>query len=249
MNAKGLLIDLDGTLYVEDAPIPGAREALLRLEAASIPYRYVTNTTRKPRREVVSRLRELGFPAREDLVFAPAAAANALLAGKRCDALVDEALFEDLADVVLAGTGPTEHVLVGDLGDGFDYVRLNRAFRLLMDCAGLVALQRNRFWQEADGPSLDAGPFVAALEYASGKTATVLGKPEPAFFEAALRDLGLEAKDVAMVGDDAESDVAGAQRSGLRSIQVKTGKYRSGATGEADAEIESFADLPTVLGL
>ena len=249
MNPKGLLIDLDGTLYVEDAPIPGAREALSRFEAAGIPYRYVTNTTRKPRREVVSRLRELGFPAREDLVFAPAAAANALLAGKRCHVLVAEALLEDLADLVLAGTGPTEHVLVGDLGDGFDYARLNRAFRLLMDGAGLVALQRNRFWQEADGPSLDAGPFVAALEYASGKTATVVGKPEPAFFEAALRDLGLEAKDVAMVGDDAESDVAGAQRAGLWGIQVKTGKYRSGATGEPDAEIESIADLPALLGL
>jgi HAD superfamily hydrolase (TIGR01458 family) len=249
MNPKGLLIDLDGTLYVEDAPIPGAREALSRVEAASIPYRYVTNTTRKPRREVVSRLRELGFPAREDLVFAPAAAANALLAGKRCHALVAEALLEDLADVVLAGTGPTEHVLVGDLGDGFDYARLNRAFRLLMDGAGLVALQRNRYWQEADGPSLDAGPFVVALEYASGKTATVLGKPEPAFFEAALRDLGLEAKDVAMVGDDAESDVAGAQRAGLQGIQVKTGKYRPGVSGEADAEIESIADLPAALGL
>ncbi len=249
MNPKGLLIDLDGTLYVEDAPIPGAREALSRLEAAGIPYRYVTNTTRKPRREVVSRLRELGFPAREDLIFAPAAATNALLAGKRCYALVAEALFEDLADVVLAGTGPTDHVLVGDLGDGFDYARLNIAFRLRMEGAGLVALQRNRFWQEADGPSLDAGPFVAALEYASGKTATVLGKPEPAFFEAALRDLRLEAKDVAMVGDDAESDVAGAQRAGLRGIQVKTGKYRPGAAGEADAEIESIADLPAVLGL
>jgi HAD superfamily hydrolase (TIGR01458 family) len=249
MNPKGLLIDLDGTLYVENAPIPDAREALLRLEAAGIPYRYVTNTTRKPRREVVSRLRELGFPAREDLVFAPAAAANALLAGKRCHALVAEALFEDLADLVLVGTGPTEHVLVGDLGDGFDYTRLNRAFRLLVDGAGLVALQRNRFWQEADGPSLDAGPFVAALEYASGKTATVVGKPEPAFFEAALRDLGLEAKDVAMVGDDAESDVAGAQRAGLQGIQVRTGKYRTGAVGEADAKIDSIAELPTVLGL
>src|ERR671921_3015003 len=100
MYTKGLLIDLDGTLYTENGPIPGALEALNRFEEAGIPYRYVTNTTRKPRREVVSRLRELGFSAREDLVFAPAATANALLAGKRCYALVAEALFEDLADVV-----------------------------------------------------------------------------------------------------------------------------------------------------
>ena len=249
MNLKGLLIDLDGTLYVEDGPIPGAREALSRLEAAGISYRYVTNTTRKPRREIVFRLQELGLWAQENLVFAPATAANELLAGKRCHALVAEALFEDLPDAVLTATGPTEYVLVGDLGDGFTYTRLNSAFRLLIDGAELVALQRNRFWQEADGLSLDAGPFVAALEYASGKTATVVGKPEPAFFEAALRDLGLRAKDVAMVGDDAESDVAGAQRAGLRGVQVKTGKYRPGAAEEADVEIDSIADLPAVLGL
>ena len=249
MNAKGLLIDLDGTLYVENAPIPGAREALSRLEAAGIPYRYMTNTTRRPRREVVSRLRELGFPAREDLVLAPAVAANAFLEGRRCHALVAEALFEDLADVVLDSSGAPEYVLVGDLGDGFDYARLNEAFRRLMEGAGLVALQRNRFWQEADGPSLDAGPFVAALEYASGKAATVVGKPEPAFFEAGLRDLGLGTKDVAVVGDDAESDVAGAQRAGLLGVQVKTGKYRPEMAGEADLVLESFADLPAALGV
>jgi ribonucleotide monophosphatase NagD (HAD superfamily) len=114
VNPKGLLIDLDGTLYAEDAPIPGAREALSRLEAAGMPYRYVTNTTRKPRREVVTRLRKLGFSAREVLVLA--AAANALLAGKRCHTLVAEALLEDLTDLVLAGSGSTESVLVGDLG-------------------------------------------------------------------------------------------------------------------------------------
>jgi HAD superfamily hydrolase (TIGR01458 family) len=122
-----------------------------------------------------------------------------------------------------------------------------------MEGAGLVALQRNRFWQEADGLSLDAGPFVMALEYASGKTATVVGKPESAFFEAALRDLKLDAKDVAMVGDDTETDVAGARKAGLLGVQVQTGKYRSGdrmgTTVEPDAKIESIARLPEILGV
>ncbi len=248
MDARGLLIDLDGTLYTESGPIPGAQEVLARLEAAGIPYRYVTNTTRKPRREVVLRLRKLGFPAEENLVFAPAAAANAVLAGRRVHALVAEALLEDLPEVVLADEAP-EYVLVGDLGRGFDYARLNAAFRHLMNGAELVALQRNRFWQEADGLSLDAGPFVTALEYASGKSALMLGKPEPAFFEAALRDLGLEASEVAMVGDDAESDVAGAQRAGLLGVQVKTGKYRPGTVGEPDLVLESFVDLLAALGV
>ena len=248
MNTKGLLIDLDGTLYTESGPVPGALEALSHLEEAGIPYRYVTNTTRKPRREVVSRLRELGFLARENLIFTPATAANTLLEGRKCHALVAGALLEDLPGIVPEDEAP-EYVLVGDLGYGFDYARLNAAFRYLMDGAGLVALQKNRFWREADGLSLDAGPFVAALEYASGKTALVVGKPEAAFFEAALQDLGLEAREVVMVGDDAESDVAGAQRAGLRGIQVRTGKYRLETTGEPDAEIESIASLPEMLGV
>jgi phospholysine phosphohistidine inorganic pyrophosphate phosphatase len=248
MYTKGLLIDLDGTLYTESGPVPGALEALNRLEKAGISYRYVTNTTRKSRREVMARLRELGFQARENLIITPAAAADALLRGRKCHALVAEALLEDLPEIVLVDEAP-EYVLVGDLGRGFDYARLNAAFRYLVDGAGLVALQKNRFWQEADGLSLDAGPFVAALEYASGNTALVAGKPEPVFFEAALRDLGLEPWEVAMVGDDAESDVAGAQRAGLRGIQVRTGKYRPGTTGEPDAEIESIASLPEALGV
>jgi ribonucleotide monophosphatase NagD (HAD superfamily) len=73
----------------------------------------------------------------------------------------------------------------------------------------------------------------------SGKTATVVGKLEPAFIEAALGGLGLEAKDVAMVGDDAEPDVAGAQRAGLRGVQVKTGKYRLGAVGRRTGRLRA----------
>jgi phospholysine phosphohistidine inorganic pyrophosphate phosphatase len=248
MNTKGLLIDLDGTLYTESGAVPGALEALSHLEEAGIPYRYVTNTTRKPRREVVSRLHKLGFQAREELVFTPATAANALLKGKKCHALVALVLLEDLPGLVPEDEAP-EYVLVGDLGYGFDYARLNAAFRHLVDGAELVALQKNRCWREADGLSLDVGPFVAALEYASGKTALVVGKPEVAYFEAALRDLGLQTREVAMVGDDAEADVAGAQRAGLRGIQVRTGKYRPETTGVPDAEIESIASLPEMLGV
>jgi HAD superfamily hydrolase (TIGR01458 family) len=139
-----------------------------------------------------------------------------------------------------------DYVLVGDLGEDFTYARLNPAFRHLMDGAELLALQKNRYWQTDVGLSLDAGPFVAALEFASGKKASVVGKPEREFFRLALEDIGLEAGQVAMVGDDAEADVAGAKRAGLVGIQVRTGKWRADA-GEADLVIDSVADLPRVM--
>jgi HAD superfamily hydrolase (TIGR01458 family) len=247
MGIKGLMLDLDGTLYVGEEPVAGAREAVGALEASGLALRYVTNTTRMPRRSVVERMRTLGFQAEEDEVFTPAWAASRLIGGRSCLALVDESLREDLGEVLLTEDSP-EVVLVGDLGEGFTYARLDAAFRCLMEGAELVALQKNRYWRTRGGLSLDAGPFVAALEYASEKGAVVVGKPEESFFRVALEDMGLQVSEVAMVGDDAEADIAGAKKAGLWSIQVRTGKWRPGGdVGEADLVLDSVAALPTAL--
>jgi HAD superfamily hydrolase (TIGR01458 family) len=246
MRLKGLLVDLDGTLYVGDEPVDGAREAVGKLRSSGLVLRYVTNTTRKPRREVCEHLRSLGFEVQEAEIFTPARAAAGLIGDRRCFALVDESLLEDLEGVTLSQDRP-DYLLVGDLGEGFTYDRLNAAFRRLMDGAELLALQKNRYWRKEDGLSLDAGPFVAALEYASGKSATVIGKPEKNFFRLALEELGLGPHEVAMVGDDSETDVAGAQAAGLKGIQVRTGKYRPETEGAPDLTLESFAGLPEAL--
>ncbi len=247
---EGLLIDLDGTLYVEGEPIRGCREALLELRSSGFLLRFVTNTTRKPRHEVLLGLRRMGFEAEEAEIFTPARAAALMLRDRPCYPLVADSLLEDLEGVMPDDESP-EYMLVGDLGEDFTYARLNAAFRHLMAGAKLLALQKNRYWRQKEGLSLDAGPFVAALEYASGKTATVVGKPEKYFFRLALEDLGLEAHEVAMVGDDPESDVAGAKSAGLKSVQVMTGKYGAEAVtdGEADLMLESFAKLPGALEL
>ena len=235
-------MDLDGTLYVGAEAVVGARETVGTLKATGFAVRYVTNTTRKPRRWVCGRLLSMGFEVEEAEIFTPARAAAGRIGAGSCFALVDDSLLEDLAGVNLTDTHP-DYVLVGDLGDGFTYERLNSAFRHLMEGAELLALQKNRYWQTDVGLSLDAGPFVAALEYASGKRASVVGKPEPDFFRLALEDLGLEAHEVAMVGDDAEADVIGARRAGLVGIQVRTGKWQDD-TEEADLVLDSIADLP-----
>jgi HAD superfamily hydrolase (TIGR01458 family) len=248
MRVGGLLVDLDGTLYVGDEPVEGAREAIGKLKAGGLELRYVTNTTRKPRREVREHLFSLGFEVEEAEIFTPAGAAAGLIGDRSCFPLVDESLLEDLGGITLTDNRP-DHVLVGDLGEHFTYDRLNAAFRCLMDGAELIALQKNRYWRREDGLALDAGPFVAALEYASGKSATVLGKPEKSFFRLALEDLGLGSHEVAMVGDDAEADVAGAQAAGLRGIQVRTGKYRPETEGRPDLVLDSVAALPEALGV
>lgn len=253
MRVEGLLIDLDGTLYTNDGPVEGASEALEHLDRAGIPYRFVTNATHRPRRELTAHLETLGFRAEQDRIFTPATAVAERLRteGLSCFPLVEDALLEDLEGVLITGDSPG-CVLVGNVGKGFTYGRLDTAFRHLMAGAELIALSKNRYWQRAGGElALDAGPFVAALEYASGKSATGVGKPERAFFELALRNLGLPPDTVAMVGDDPELDIGGALAAGLRGILVETGRYRPGAElpTRPDLVLESVARLPEALGL
>ena len=144
-------------------------------------------------------------------------------------------------------------MIVGDLGNRWDYDVLNRAFSRLMDGADLIALQKNRYWETSEGLSLDAGPFVSALEYATGREAEVVGKPAPAFFELALGELELSADRAAMVGDDVEADVGGAMDAGLAGILVRTGKYREDLVRESGIEptatVDSIADVPELISI
>ncbi len=253
VRVRGLLIDLDGTLYTNAGPIQGGREALECLDRAGVMYRFITNATHKPLRDIAAHLKTLGFRAEEGRIFTPATAVVESLKGEGigCYPLLEDALLEDLEGITTTGDSPG-YVLVGNLGEGFTYDRLDAAFRHLMSGAELIALSKNRYWQTAGGElSLDAGPFVAALEYASGKSATCVGKPERAFFELALENLGLPAETVAMVGDDPELDIRGAQAAGLRAILVETGRYLPGnePSTRPDLVLESVAQLPEALGV
>ena len=143
-------------------------------------------------------------------------------------------------------------MIVGDLGEAFGYDVLNGAFRNLMNGAELIALQKNRYWLRADGLSLDVGPFVAALEYASGQEAYVVGKPARGFFDQVLVGLGVEPTAAVMIGDDIESDIGGALGAGLQAVLVRTGKYREERVRESGitptAIVDSIADVPDLLG-
>jgi len=247
---EALLIDIDGVLHVGSEPIEGAARALELLRSRQLPFRLVTNTTSRSRRLVVERLRTLGFAIEESEVLTPAA-----LAVRRCHdrgydrvaVHVAPALAEDLDTLGDPGDGPVQAVVVGDLGDDFTPARLNAIFGQLQAGAELIALQRNRVWQSENGLILDAGPYIAALEYAVGRTAVVTGKPSPDFFAAALDELGVGAHAAAMIGDDVEGDVEGAQEAGLDGILVRTGKFRQAAFDAAGIEPteiwESIAEI------
>jgi HAD superfamily hydrolase (TIGR01458 family) len=250
-----VLIDVDGVLHISREPIDGAAEAVGQLRRDGHRLRFVTNNTVRSRRELAEDIRGLGIELDDDeLQTTPRAAAHAL-AGKRVLALTMRAIVEDLDGMEIVGDH-ADAVLLGGADETpetnrvFSYMNLARAFAELEAGADLYCLHKNRWWQTARGPLLDAGAFVVGLEYASGVTATVLGKPSGPYFAAALEALDADPERTWMVGDDIDADVGGAQAFGLRTVLVRTGKFRGDAHAwsvSPDAVLDSIADLPAFL--
>jgi HAD superfamily hydrolase (TIGR01458 family) len=251
VGAYGVLLDIDGVLYVGNEPIAGAHEALSELRQLTAGVRLVTNTTSRSRAGVLAHLLELGFDVEPGELLTPAAMAVNYCRERGYESvalLVSDTLREDLAPLEASSGEPVQAVILGDLGDGFTAEVLNGAFRLLMDGAELVALQHNRYWRRADGLTLDVGAYSAALEYATGREAVVVGKPAEAFFRSAMADMGLEHG--VMIGDDVEADVGGAMAAGLPGVLVRTGKYRHDALATRvtpTAIVDSIKDVPSLL--
>jgi HAD superfamily hydrolase (TIGR01458 family) len=252
----GILLDVDGVLHVSGVQIPGAAGAVQRLREAGHRLRFVTNNTTRARRTLADEIRGFGIELEdEELQTTPLAAAHAL-AGKRVLALTMSAVVEDLEGLELVGED-AEAVLLGGADETaetnrvFSYMNLTRAFAELESGAELYCLHKNRWWQTSRGPLLDAGAYVAGLEYAAGVDATVLGKPSAPYFDAALEALDADPGQAWMVGDDIDADIAGAKRFGLKTILVRTGKFRESALEASDvkpdAVVDSLADVPDVL--
>jgi HAD superfamily hydrolase (TIGR01458 family) len=252
-----ILLDIDGVLHVSGEAVAGGAEAVRELREDGHRLRFVTNNTTRARKLLADELRGLGIDLEDDELATTPLAAAGLLAGRRVLALTMNAVREDLAERVELVDTDAEVVLLGgadesdESGRVFSYENLNRAFAELEAGAQLVCLHRNRWWQTSRGPQLDAGAFVAGLEYAAGVAAEVVGKPSRAYFEAALAELGASAEEAVMVGDDVEADVGGAKAAGLRGVLVRTGKFREEALASAepqpDGVVESIAAVPAYL--
>jgi HAD superfamily hydrolase (TIGR01458 family) len=248
-----ILLDVDGVLHVSGEPIPGAVDAVRRLRSAGHRICFITNSTTMSRRQLGENLRAIGFAIEDDELQTTGLVAARVLAGKRVLALTMPGLLEDLDGMQLIGMN-ADAVLVGGADESeepgriYSYLNLNRAFLELQAGAELYCQHRNRWWQTAEGPRLDAGALVAGLEYASGIEATVLGKPSPEYFAAALEALDADSELTWMVGDDLEGDIAGGQAAGMRTVLVRTGKFRPDDLEHTrvspDGIVSSIAQLP-----
>ena len=244
---------MDGVLHVSGEAIPGAADGIARLREKGHRLRFVTNNTTRSRTQLAAELRSLGVELDDSEVQSTAAAAARALAGKRVLALTMQGIVEDLEGIELVGEGADAVLLGGadeteETGRVFSYMNLARAFGELQMGAELWCLHKNRWWQTSRGPLLDAGAFVAGLEYAADVEATVVGKPSAPYFEAALEAIDADPERTWMVGDDLESDIAGAQKFGMRTVLVRTGKFRPDDLERSavvpDMVLSSLAVLP-----
>lgn len=247
-GVRALLLDLDGVIVTAGEAVPGAADAIAQLERRSTPYRIVTNTSAVSRATLSRWSAKLGAPIPPER-FESALSASAAWTARTFPDQPLYVLASDDARSEFAGQQLVTHeqaaapgasvaaVVIGDSPEEATFENLNRAFRLIRGGARLVGMHRNPWWLTPEGPTLDSGSFVVGLEFAAETKATIIGKPSPAFFTQAIRDLrndvggDLARADIAMVGDDVRTDVRASQRAGLRGILVLSGKH-----GPADVE-------------
>ena len=253
MDCQAVLFDLDGTIYQGDELIEGAEAALAYLKTQSIPCRFITNTTRMTKNNLLQILAKMGLELKVEDVFA---APHAAVEYCKLNGLVnlrlivpDEEMIEDFLEFNLKSENP-EAVILGDMGNLFNHELLNKIFIDILNGAVLIAMHKNRFWRSKDGLTLDLGAYISALEYAAGKEAVVVGKPNRNFFHLASRHWDISSEKILVVGDDLDGDVGGAFNSKMKSVLVKTGKFLEDnlqrAKVQPDYIINSVADLPAL---
>jgi HAD superfamily hydrolase (TIGR01458 family) len=249
---SAFLLDIDGVLVTAWEPIPGAVGAVTALRRAGHGLRFLTNTTSRTAAEIASALGDAGIDVHDGELLTAAVATGEHLRlhhpGARCLVLNDGPI-DDLGPLDLAAPDDerADVVVVGSGGDAITWHSLNVALRCLLDGAALVAMHGSPLWRTAEGMCLDGAAFVTMLEAVTSSRATVVGKPAPAMFAAALASLGVDASHATMVGDDVRSDVLAAQSLGIRGVLVRTGKFREealeGLEGRPDLIVDSIADL------
>lgn len=250
---RALLIDINGTIFHQGVAIEGAAQAINRLRDCGYALRFLTNTESKTVAETHESLLACGLEIDPVELFTPVVAAHTLLA-QISNVRVLPLMSNSLKDTFKSPNSQFAytHVVVGDCREVLNYELLNEAFQAVRAGATLIGLQRGRYYRTSDGVEhIDTGAIVAALEYATGTSARLLGKPSNEYFALAAASTGACPDEVAVVGDDATTDTIGGKSIGATTIQVRTGKYAdqaaSGVTTSATYIVNSIVDVPVLL--
>jgi glycerol 3-phosphatase-2 len=256
VDFDGLIVDLDGVVWVGNVAVPGSVEAIANLRARGVRLVFLTNDPRGSRAEYAGRLRELGVPVDEPDIVTSGSALAAFLREQEGEGATAFVIGSPSLKGELTGAGlelvdgeaarGADLVAVGGHA-GFDYAELLVATQALRRGARLYAAGRDATFPMPDGPWPGTGAIVAAVEVGGGRTAVAVGKPEPFIFDRA-RALLAECRRVAIVGDNLAADIVGGKRAGLTTILVLTGTSSRNDLAAADVEPDVVVDSLAALG-
>jgi HAD superfamily hydrolase (TIGR01450 family) len=251
---RGWLFDLDGTVYLGDALIPGAAETLAALRADGRRVAFLSNKPLQTRADYAAKLTRLGVPAAaEDVVNSSLVLARHLATldpGAPVFVIGERPLLDELSahGFEVRPDARVRWVVIA-FDRAFDYVKLNTALQAVRGGARLIATNPDRTCPIEGGTEIpDCAGMIAAVEAVTGQTVEVtVGKPSPIMLEAALARLGVPAAESVIVGDRIETDIVMGKRLGLATVLVLSGVTRAGdprvAEMAPDLVLPSIRDL------
>jgi glycerol 3-phosphatase-2 len=255
LDFDGLIVDLDGVVWIGGAAVPGSAEALSELRARGVAVVFLTNDPAGSRAQYAARLARIGIETAEAQIVTSGSALATLIreregVGKAAFVIGSPSLKAELERVgcrLIDGASGREAEVVAVAGHpGFNYDELRIATQAVRRGATLYGAGRDATFPMPDGPWPATGAILAAVETASGSRASVVGKPEPFIFEIA-RSLLAHRRNVAIVGDHLDADIVGGKRAGLTTILVLTGTTSredlEAAQTKPDMMLESLAGL------
>jgi arabinose operon protein AraL len=250
---KGIIFDLDGTVYLSDHLIPGARQVIEQLRGQGQRMVFVSNKPLQSRTDYAAKLTRLGVPTHPDDVINSSLVLTRYLGrempGVTVFAIGEPPLLEELAASFRLSEDPDEiEVVIASFDRTFDYRKLNIGFQALRRGARFFATNADATCPIAGGEIPDAAAVIGALEGCSKrKVELVVGKPSPLIVEVALEQLGLPAGECLMVGDRVETDILMGHRAGMTTALVLTGVTRRADLAHAPAQpdyvLESIAGV------
>lgn len=249
---KGILVDIDGTLYFKGEPIQGARETVSHLRKSGIKLFFLTNTDSKAPKTILKILQNYGFSINMDEIFTPIIALKEFLSkfpNKKSYLVTTNEVKNEFQEFPqITGSEVPDFVIIGDFHDNWDVNRLNNAFKYVLKGAKLLGTQGNRYYLDRNGePVIDTGSFVYMIANAANITPRIFGKPSKEYFFQALDKLNLTPDEVLVIGDDLESDIQGAINAGINGILVMTGKAQNYNSAKEKIKpyfiLESFSSL------
>ncbi|MFX1469418.1 MAG: HAD-IIA family hydrolase [Promethearchaeota archaeon] len=226
---KGLLTDIDGTLYFKGNIIMGAVETVEKLREAGLKILFLTNTDSKSPKTILNILTNYGFSIDENEIFTPVIALKEYLSKysrKKSYFVTTTEVDKEFQDFPrVHGSEQPDFVIIGDFYDNWDINRLNLAFKFVLKGASLLGMQGNKYYLDRNGePVIDTGSFVQMIANAANVAPKIFGKPSKEYFIHALNKINLNPDETLVIGDDLESDIQGAINAGIKGILVKTGK-------------------------